>query len=207
MWGPVSVPSQFLTDQLFVHTGAPALFSGNPYGERAVLLQHPGLAGLLAFLPSPENQTKLPQIFDQLNGEILAQMLAEPFSMERYMGYLEGLRMVRRQAFQMYIEGLKQGCAVVNLPSFLKGYAGRVVEGMAAGRPVISWEVPSDRKPEHCLPGIPKYCFIGMMNIRPESGASDPALCMTRHSRSPWCRERVESLSVFTRRKLVWGKF
>jgi glycosyltransferase involved in cell wall biosynthesis len=37
---------------------------------------------------------------------------------------------------------MQSGCAVVNLPSFFKGYAGRVIEGMAAGCPVISWRIP-----------------------------------------------------------------
>jgi glycosyltransferase involved in cell wall biosynthesis len=52
------------------------------------------------------------------------------------------LRIIRRQAFAQWISGLQAGCAVVNLPHFVKTYAGRVVEGMAAGRPVISWEIP-----------------------------------------------------------------
>ena len=42
----------------------------------------------------------------------------------------------------MYLRGLQAGCAVVNLPSGFQGYASRVMEGMAAGRPVISWQVP-----------------------------------------------------------------
>jgi glycosyltransferase involved in cell wall biosynthesis len=37
---------------------------------------------------------------------------------------------------------MQRGSAVVNLPANVKAYAGRVVEAMAAGRPVISWEVP-----------------------------------------------------------------
>jgi glycosyltransferase involved in cell wall biosynthesis len=37
---------------------------------------------------------------------------------------------------------MKEGCAIVNLPSFVKAYAGRVIEGMATGVPVISWEIP-----------------------------------------------------------------
>ena len=37
---------------------------------------------------------------------------------------------------------LPQWPAIVNLPSLAKFYGGRVIEAMAAGRPVISWNIP-----------------------------------------------------------------
>jgi len=43
---------------------------------------------------------------------------------------------------------MQEGCAVVNLPSCVKAYAGRVPEAMAAGRPVISWRVPDRPRTE-----------------------------------------------------------
>jgi glycosyltransferase involved in cell wall biosynthesis len=59
-----------------------------------------------------------------------------------YTSYLRLLRHIRRQLYSMYLDGLQSGCAVVNLPSLFKSYSSRVVEGMAAGRPVISWQIP-----------------------------------------------------------------
>jgi glycosyltransferase involved in cell wall biosynthesis len=56
--------------------------------------------------------------------------------------YLQGLRLVRRLCFRRWLRSLRNGAAVVNLPHYFKSYSGRVVEGMAAGRPVISWELP-----------------------------------------------------------------
>ena len=38
----------------------------------------------------------------------------------------------------MYLDGLREGSAVVHLPSYCKVYNSRVYEGMAAGRPVIT---------------------------------------------------------------------
>src|SRR5438067_9752015 len=55
---------------------------------------------------------------------------------------MEMLRRVRRELFSQFLEGLQAGSAVVNLPHLVKAYAGRVVEGMAAGRPVVSWDLP-----------------------------------------------------------------
>jgi Glycosyl transferases group 1 len=66
--------------------------------------------------------------------------------------YLHLLRHIRRQSYSMWLKGLQSGCAVINLPSLFKGYSGRVVEGMAAGCPVISWEIP-DRPQTRALFG------------------------------------------------------
>lgn len=45
---------------------------------------------------------------------------------------------LRRHAFGNFVGALRNGLAVVALPSMVKTYSGRVVEGMAAGRPVIA---------------------------------------------------------------------
>ena len=51
------------------------------------------------------------------------------------------------------MEGLQKSFAQVNLPSIYKCYAGRVVESMAAGRPVISWAPPRERTRALFAPG------------------------------------------------------
>lgn len=45
---------------------------------------------------------------------------------------------LRRHAFGNFLASIRQGVAVVNLPSMVKTYSGRVLEGMAAGRPVLT---------------------------------------------------------------------
>lgn len=45
---------------------------------------------------------------------------------------------LRRRAFGNFLDVLSRGVAVVNLPSMVQTYSGRVVEGMAAGRPVVT---------------------------------------------------------------------
>ena len=64
--------------------------------------------------------------------------------------YLYLLRAIRQRCFELWLKCLQTGCAVVNLPSLVRANPGRVVEGMAAGRPVISWEIP-DRPQNNAL--------------------------------------------------------
>ena len=49
--------------------------------------------------------------------------------------YIDSLRVIRRECFAIWLKGLSMGVAIVNLPQFGKGYASRVLEGMAAGTP------------------------------------------------------------------------
>lgn len=56
-----------------------------------------------------------------------------------YNRFQQGLR---RHAFGNFINALREGVATVSLPSMVKTYSGRVVEGMAAGRPVITQRIP-----------------------------------------------------------------
>jgi glycosyltransferase involved in cell wall biosynthesis len=46
----------------------------------------------------------------------------------------------------------------VNLPSFVKTYAGRVVESMAIGQPVVSWRIPPIHERRGCSPTAGKSC-------------------------------------------------
>ena len=49
---------------------------------------------------------------------------------------------LRRHAFGNFLDALSDGLAVVSLPSQVRTYSGRVFEGMAAGRPVITQRLP-----------------------------------------------------------------
>lgn len=173
MWLPIPVPRRCISNKVSRPKVQAALFSGTPYGKRAILLQNPVLKAELVQQVSPENHTLYPFIFDALPmhrysvgvrwrlGKLVdvlrgvtpskrpgyARLTASetntllPVDLF-YSAYLNSLRFIRRKSYTLYLEGLRQGTAVINLPSLFKGYASRVVEGMAAGRPVISWEVP-----------------------------------------------------------------
>ena len=96
--------------------------------------------------PLPEDQTDLPARFDAAQLQAL-NLLAERRgpSVPELQAHVAEVREVRRQMFALWLQALRAGYATVNLPSVYKGYAGRVVESMAAGRPVISWTPPRAR--------------------------------------------------------------
>lgn len=144
MWWPQAVPRRFIREPTAPPRRRAALFCGGVYGVRQQWLQDPRLRGLLAQQPSPEKGTPYPALFDELsrNAQRFARRAYLPGCRPAHRVYVSCLRWIRRRCFARWLASLEAGCAVVNLPALLKTYAGRVVEGMAAGRPVISWEIP-----------------------------------------------------------------
>ena len=59
----------------------------------------------------------------------------------------------RKLFFKKWMTGISNTGAIINLPSIFKGYAGRVLESMAAFRPVISWRPSSLRSQALFVPG------------------------------------------------------
>ena len=143
MWWPQTVPRASIQNAPPT-TKDYAVFYGSPYGKRQGWLSHPALAGLLVQPgPSLEYQTTYPELFDRLQ-QLTTQALegglpASPHIVQRY---VDVLRDLRENIFALWLRSLQQGSAIVNLPSFFQGIPGRVYEGMAAGRPVISCTVP-----------------------------------------------------------------
>lgn len=148
MWLPGMVPERFICEQPPPPSINCGVFYGALYGERKNWLEHGALKGLLVRPEaSPEWATDLPRRFDELNLNA-EQFLksGEPFNDNFFSNYMDFLRRIRRECFALWLQGLQRGCAVVNLPQFGKMYAGRIFEGMAAGRPVIACEIPERPK-------------------------------------------------------------
>ena len=84
-------------------------------------------------------------IFDSLPGHRLRRITEKPWFPATlvYPPYLPAVRYLHNKGSQLWLQGMQRGAAVVNLPHYIKAYSTRVVEGMAAGRPVISWRVPN----------------------------------------------------------------
>jgi hypothetical protein len=143
MWWPQAVPKRYIQAAPPPPPDAPALFAGTAYGKRLEFLNHPSLAGLLAKFSSPEDRGIYPSLFEALGLAALTFMQKNlPDWQRSFPEYMDTLRRVRRALFGQFLEGFHAGSAVVNLPHLVKSYAGRVVEGMAAGRPVVSWDLP-----------------------------------------------------------------
>jgi GT2 family glycosyltransferase/2-polyprenyl-3-methyl-5-hydroxy-6-metoxy-1,4-benzoquinol methylase/tetratricopeptide (TPR) repeat protein len=143
MWWPASVPERFIHESAVPVSNRYAVFGGALYGERAAWLSQAVLQGLLRRLAPPEDDTPYPKLFDELNLAASVHLQQQlPVDQGLLSAYLASLRQIRQGVFARWLRALQTGGAVVNLPHYVKSYAGRVVEGMAAGRPVISWEIP-----------------------------------------------------------------
>lgn len=141
MWTPAHVPRRFFRSGT-PDVSRPAAFIGSAYQRRAKYAQSPRLQGLLEFRRSGEHGTEVPAMFDQLCNPLRQGMLAQPFNAAEYLRFVDMLQTVRAKLFDLYLDGLANSLATVNLTSFVKTYAGRVVESMAIGQPVVSWRIP-----------------------------------------------------------------
>lgn len=148
MWVPGMMPERFICEQPPPPSINSGVFFGALYGERKKWLDHTALKGLLVRPDaSPEWATDLPRHFDELNFNA-EQFLKSgaPVTDDIFSGYMDLLRHIRSECFSLWLQGLQRGCAVVNLPQLGKMYASRVFEGIAAGRPVITVEIPERPK-------------------------------------------------------------
>ena len=143
LWWPQAVPSRFILPPPSAAPDSRAIFSGAIYGARNEWLTHPQLGGRLTFQTRPgEEATDYPALFDEAHRLFEAHLCdGGPMSWALLAVHTETWRRIRIACFELWLRGLQGGGAVVNLPSYMRSYAGRVFEGIAAGRPVISWAV------------------------------------------------------------------
>jgi hypothetical protein len=145
VWFPTAVPERFVGRAFrppLIHRAA---FFGNLYSEeRHKVATWPGIHGLLAFPRGPELGTDLPAGFDQVHDWMVQALRGgQEAPWEIHARYVQELRRLRQGIFQCWMEGLPHWNGLVNLPSYVKAYAGRVIEAMAANLPAVSWEVPA----------------------------------------------------------------
>jgi hypothetical protein len=142
VWTPCHVPRRFFRASQ-VAVDRPAVFIGSAYQRRAKYLQNERLRGLLEFRASGEHATDVPAMFDQLMNPVRHAMLAEPCRHADHERFVDTVQKVRAKLFDLFLDGLSNSLATVNLTSFVKTYAGRVIESMAIGQPVVSWRIPN----------------------------------------------------------------
>lgn len=143
LFWPSAVPARFITTTIEPPSRGEAAFYGELYGERKAWLSIPGLKDILVHPPSAEAGTDYPRLFDALHQQMQERLRSgwrpTPAVLAEYVGLW---RRLREAIFANWLASLKTWSAIVNLPSLFQSYAGRVAEAMAAGRPVISWEIP-----------------------------------------------------------------
>ncbi|MCE3223970.1 MAG: protein of unknown function, putative Glycosyl transferase [Nitrospira sp.] len=143
LWWPPMVPERFIVTPSGSPTQPQAVFHGTPYGRRQHWASNPSLKNRLHCAKATQPPTKNQQLFDQLQ-QTATRYLREghPVTEAAILEYVQALQQIRLAEFTEWMAQLPQWPAIVNLPSLAKFYGGRVIEGMAAGRPVISWNIP-----------------------------------------------------------------
>ena len=143
LWWPQAVPEAWIRPQRDKPSSDQAIFGGACYTWRQRILDYPPLSPLLKKMPSPEADTQYPVLFDTINRHAISALNSGTAADETMLtAYLSVLRGIRRECFSLWLNNLSSGSAIVNLPGYIRSYPGRVIEGMATGRPVISAEVP-----------------------------------------------------------------
>ena len=126
-------------------------------------------------------QTRNQQLFDQLQ-QTAAQYLREghPVTEGAILEYVTALQQIRLAEFTEWMAQLPQWPAIVNLPSLAKFYGGRVIEAMAAGRPVISWNIPDHPQNLGLFEPGKTSCCSSRMIPRPWLNTSIASCMITR---------------------------
>lgn len=139
MWWQQAVPEKFVRPVNPRPSVDAGIFVGTLYPPRDRWVFE--LGALLEKVESPESDA-FRYLFDKSHEWIQGAFDRSPTSpwwtRHAHRLYNRAQSALRRHAFRNFLDVLSQGVAVVNLPSMVQTYSGRVVEGMAAGRPVVT---------------------------------------------------------------------
>jgi len=147
---PAAVPARAIVDRPRPPDDPRAAFVGSLYGARAALLDELAARERLVRGRFAEEGTPLPAAFDALNARVVQTLRARGPSRTLLAEHVTALRALRRRSLDLYLGRIQDYAASVSLPTLVKAYSPRVVESIAAGRPVIAWEVP-DRPANRAL--------------------------------------------------------
>ncbi len=137
LWWPSMVPERVIVTPSTQPLHRSAVFQGTPYGPRERWVNDPVLRDRLTYQKAGP-PTQYHRFFDELQQRGAARLRQGNVDETAMQQYVRTLHKVRLGEFQEWMASLSQWPAIVNLPSLAKFYGGRVFEGMAAGRPVIS---------------------------------------------------------------------
>jgi GT2 family glycosyltransferase/SAM-dependent methyltransferase/thioredoxin-like negative regulator of GroEL len=147
LWWPCMVPSRTITVPAAMPSQRRGVFHGTPYGARQQWIGEPSLRDVMTFERPVNPPTHYQTLFDRLQ-EAAAQFVrsGQAVTDAKLQEYVGALQDIRAGEFSEWLASLAQWPAIVNLPSLAKFYGGRVFEGMAVGRPVVSWAIPNRPK-------------------------------------------------------------
>ena len=147
MWWPCGVPERVIVPFQHLVEHPKAVFHGTLYDKRETYLSQHRLQEFLTFPTSDMCRNEFHQLFDEIQIDMESTLKSGQFvnaqDLQRFVMMLD---QVRHGEFRKWMEHLQSWAVIVNLPSYAKFYGGRVFEGLAVGRPVISWDIPNHPK-------------------------------------------------------------
>jgi len=131
MLGNMSVPERLVKTPN--STADKAIFYGTAYGVRGEWLRSLK-SRLIINPPSAEDAGNFPRIFEQLFAFV------NGYTPVDYSYFFRNWYYVRQSVYSIWINHLHTlpGCAMISLPHRTQVLSGRVIESMAAGKPVVS---------------------------------------------------------------------
>ncbi len=135
-WWPVAIPSRFVMTSIDNRPENKAIFLGSIYGSRVNYINCIPKDRLIL---NKSTSLFLPLLFN-IN-QIIAYYISKyyPFNVEKFMILnIRILRFLRRKEFEAYLKSISNYNILINLPSFVKAFPGRVIEGMSVGCTVLS---------------------------------------------------------------------
>lgn len=143
LWTPDAVPAWCIA----ANVGTSVLGKAPYYEKECTWLSHPLLKDQFVTKSSPLTGSKLPGLFDTIHATVLTALHHGKKVDERLLySYLAPIRSIRKISLKMWGDAIRKSPVSVNFPSLTKAYTGKVMESMAAGVPVVSWEIPNRPK-------------------------------------------------------------
>ncbi len=151
-WWPSCMPERFIKSSIDLKSKKPnAVFSGTVYGKRVALLNSIKAEKIVTYQSSPDRNNLYHIIFDLTH--IFTSKLLKSWKWDLsffYSVYMNLLRYTREKNYKIYLNSIAKFCIVLNLPSIVKAYPGRVTEAMSVGSVVIS-NIIENRQLNHAL--------------------------------------------------------
>jgi hypothetical protein len=150
-WWPSCMPERYVKILKTNNKINKAVFSGTLYGLRVNLIKEAQLENLVVFQSSPDRNNFYHFVFDFIHifRSFITYALPK-LNKLNYCLYILILRISRRKNYSIYLNSISQYSIVLNLPSIVRAYPGRVTEAMSVGSVVIS-NLISDRPQNQTL--------------------------------------------------------
>ncbi len=144
VWWTTMIPERFLIQSPTPPKNNRAVFYGSLYSQqRVALVTNKSLQQVMSNPRAPEDVTEWPGAFDALHERVSRSLECKGFgTWNELSNYVDSLKNIRTQIFQLWLEELTHWGAIVNFPTVVKCYTSRVVESMSAGSPCIACEIP-----------------------------------------------------------------